>query len=498
MIAQQHNLNVADRRPVRLVRGLCLLACACLCALVPAAPAAAQSVWELVPYRIQLLVALAPEPEFTPGLQADLLRDLVNRTDALVGAPWDLTAAAAGPELRPAMTFAVEAVTVQSLPKESLDFDKVMLLVVLPAANGYRVTARELDVRTRRWSSPVVRPVRQLCKLRDAALGAMLEAFAPLARVQSVEKKLVVLRLKAGALPPRDASLALVRPGDVFCPIIRYNDREGNFRRRREGGTILPEPIPWTYCIVQKVAPMELECRLHTGLRAALSGRRRGRIEQLALAVVPPSKPSTLILEARTEPDADPKPKQLLAGYDVYAHPPDSKTTVRLGRTDRHGRLVVPPAENPLRLLVVLHGGEPMAQFPVVPGLQPELTAKVPNDDERLAAEGFITGLQEDLVDLVIRREVLIARTKARIEAGQFDEAAKLVEELLRLDKSHSDLATLLSQQRRRIRSRDPDVQTKIDDLFGDTEKLLQKHLDPEPVNELREYFGEARAAAGA
>jgi hypothetical protein len=237
---------------------------------------------------------------------------------------------------------------------------------------------------------------------------------------------------------------------------------------------------------------MELQCRLHTGLRVALSGRRRGQVEMLALAVVPPRRPSTLVLHARSAPD------ELLAGYDVYSHPPGSKTTERLGRTDRRGRLPVPPAESPLRLLIVRHGEQPLARLPVVPGLEPELTAGIPNDDQRLRAEGVITGLQEDLVDLVIRREVLITRAKARLEAGRIDEAGEMIDQVLRLAKSKTDLAVLLAQQRGEIRAQDPTIQAKIEALFNDTAKLLQKHFDPEPVEALRDRIRQAQSAAGS
>ena len=587
-------------------------------ALAFAPPAAAQTVWELTPYRIQLLAGFAPAPELTPQLQADLLGELTERTDAVVGAPWDVTLLPLVPGERPTLPadatepahkgreiffsrqtgcarchrpplysdggwpdaegrFALrdvgtrlpEAAEQLRLDTPSLlglgslaaylhhrqaktleqvftdfnpqdkhgrtshlsddeilalveflqylqppDFDKVMVLAFSPAAGGYRVTARELDLRTRLWGPPVSRQVWQLAKLRDAALGAMLEAFAPLARVESVKQKQVVLRLKAAALPPRDKGLTLVGPGDVFRPVIRYNDGEGNPRQIA--------PVPWTFCTVEKISGektgrRELHCRLHTGYRSPLSGRRRGRVEQLALAVVPPQRPSTLVLKSRSEP------RQLLAGYDVYAHPPDSRVVgqaahdVRVvaapsgdaevlqvlakpverlqrgSRTDRQGRLTVPPVENPLRVLLVRNGGEPLARLPMVPGLQPELIAEIANDDQRLEAEGFLTGLQEELVDLVTRREVLFALTRARIEAGQLDKAGELIDELRRLDKSQSDLAKVLAQQQRKARSDDPVVQAKIEKLFGDTQKLLDTYVDPEDTEELRRELRKAK-----
>jgi hypothetical protein len=130
------------------------------------------------------------------------------------------------------------------------------------------------------------------------------------------------------------------------------------------------------------------------------------------------------------------EPKQPLAGYEVYAHPPDSTATVLLGRTDRQGRVTVPPGDGPLRVLLARHGAALLACLPMVPGLEPACTAEIPNDDRRLEAEGLASGLQYELIDLVTRREVLFARARARIKAGKFDEAEELIGQLLQLEKS--------------------------------------------------------------
>ena len=452
-------------------------------------PAAGQSVWELTPYRVRLLVAFAPAPELTPRLRADLITDLVDRAEALVGAAWNVTAAPAPPHLQPAMTSAIESVKLESLPEDALESDKVMLLAVSWVADGCRVTARELDVATQLFSAPVSRPVSQLGKLRDAALGVIFEAFAPLARVENVDKQQVELRLRASALPLRDEALMLVEPGDVFRPVIRYHDRQGNLRNDGQGNVILPKPVPWTFCTVQQVTPGRLECRLQTGLRSPLSGRRRGRVQQLALAVVPPGKPSRVTLKSRGAS------KRALAGYEVYARPPDSKNSALLGRTDRQGRITVPPGESLLRVLLVRSGSELLARLPIVPGLQPEYTAEVADDDRRLQAEGSVNGLREQLIDLVTRREVLFARARTRIKAGKLDEAEKLIQQLQRLQKSEYELGRMLDLQRRGARADDPGVQRKIDALFDDTQQLFQKYLAPKLIERLRGDLRNARAA---
>ena len=445
-----------------------------------AAPLAAQSVWELSPYRMELIVALEPSPDWPPQLEAELGRDLVVRCDAVVGAVWDARASAAPPALRPALLWAVDTVTVDSLSEEMLEADKVTLLAVTTTTNGYEVAVRELDVRTQIWGPPLRRPVWQPAKLRDVAFRAVVEAFAPLATIERGQQKTVVLRPRGGALPAHDEAPTRSVPGDVFLPVVRRNDREGKPRGIRE--------IPWTFFSVEGAAPNKLECALYTGLRSPLSGRRRGRIEWLALAVTPPGGPSRLTLQSRTDP------KRVLSGYSVVAHPPGSKTTTFLGRTDSRGKLTIEPAAQPLRLLVISSGGVPLARLPVVPGLEPELVAAIPNDDERLEAEGFVTGLQEQMVDLVTRREVLLTRARARIDAGKLEEADAMIEELEALGRAQDDLELELAEQQKATISPDPAIQAKIDKLFSDTRKLMEKHLQDEPVEQVARQLRQARS----
>jgi hypothetical protein len=307
----QHSAFSIRHFPPHALRVLTATVLVCLWAH---SPAAAQSVWELTPYQVNVWVAFAPAPEFTPLLRAELLADLQSRLESLAGAAWRVSVEPAPPGVQPALGPAADAAPSEPFPQEPRDFDKIILLGISPAAGGYRVTAREFDVRTQLFSPPVSRPLRQLGKLRDEAVSAVFESFAPLARVENVEGKQVTLRLKAAVLPLRDQQLVLVKPGDVFRPVIRYQDHEGNLRKdRRTAKSIRPTPIAWTFCTVQQVTPSRLHCRLYTGFRSPLSGRRRGRVQQLALAVVPPQKPSTLTLRRRAEP------KQPLVGYEVYA-----------------------------------------------------------------------------------------------------------------------------------------------------------------------------------
>ncbi len=464
-------------RPPRTCRLVPWLAvCAWLLGLPRPAPA--QTVWELTPYRVQALLAFQTAPELTPALQDDLVSGLAARIDALVAPAWNATVAAAPRVLCPTLIAHFEAATVESLPKESLTFDKVMLLAVRRGPAGYLVQSRELDVRTRTWNRSVQVAAGQPAKLRDAAFRALCLAFAPLARVENVDRKAVAMRLRAAALPPRDKSLVWVHPGSVFQPVLRRNDYDGNLR-----GVL---PVPWTFLVVDQVLQAQLKCTMHTGLPGPLSTRSRGRIEQLAVALIPPKTATRLLLQSRTEP------RQPLPGYDVFEQSPDGKSLSFLGRSDRRGIITIVPTAQTVRVLLVKHGGEMLARLPVVPGWPANLAASIPNDDQRLAAEQAITEFQEMLVDLVTRRELLLARARVAIKAARFDQVETLINDLHMLE-SREQLERRLNQLQSRIISNDAAVQRKIDALFADTRKILQQHVSPDTIEQLRRQLSQAR-----
>jgi hypothetical protein len=453
---------------------------AVLAMLVPMATCRGQAVWQLTPYRIQAVVAFGEHPSLTSELKADLAADLVSQTDSLIGASWDLSVASAPAALERAVLDDVASVTLEAIPAELLSADKLMLLAVSRGYGGYRVAARELDVRTRTFNTPVRLVVGQIAGLRDATFRAVRQAFAPLAEIVSVEENQVVLRLRASGFPLRDRSYEPVRPGAIFQSVVRYDDREGQPKRI--------SVIPWTYLDVENVSGTALDCRLYTGLRAPLSARRRGRTSQYALAVVPPSGSTRLsLMSSGAEPRG-------LAGYDIYRQHPGEIATELVGRTDRHGGLSIGAGDSPLCILYVKHGGELLARLPMVPGATGELEARIADDDQRLEAEGFINGVQQDLVDLITRRTVLLARTRSQIEAKKYDEAEKLVEDLYKLE-TRDNLARYLSQEKEKVYSKNPTVQRRIDAMFDETQKALHQYLDPEEIKQLAEEVRKARSA---
>lgn len=466
----------ASERPPRWASLLLAIAAAC----VMTGRASAQTVWELTPYRIQLIVGLGPSGELNSRLLGDLRRGVIDRAEATVGVAWDVAAMDPSPRLRYRMTRSLDGLVVEDLPKECADFDKVMLLAVTSGPTGYNVDAREFDVRAQSFGPMVRVPTWQAAKLCDAASLAMLDAFCPLARVVTSEKQTVTLRLRAGGLPTRDPSLVFVRPGDLFQPLMRYTDREGTLRK--------VVPIPWTLFMVERYTAKEFSCAVHSGLRNPMSGRRRGRVEQLALAVRPTGDATRLVVRSQATPTRG------LPDCEVYAQTPGSKKTTLLGHTDADGAIRIPAGDGPLRLLLLKRGGALLARLPMAPGWMPEMSVDLPDDDSRLVAEEYITAMQENLVDLVTRRQLLLARAAKHIKAGELDKASKLVD-TLREQPTRTELLTELQRRQEKIEPGDARARKKIDDLFGQTRGLVEKYFAPEPIEAMARDLVRAQSA---
>jgi len=443
--------------------------------------ALAQSVWELTPYQVRTVVALAAGPGLNDRLQNDLERELTDRSEAVIGAAWQLTVVPASTHLRGRLLSGVQRVELDDLPDDWKELDKLFLLLVSGDRQGYQLVARELDVRTRSWGSVNTASVHALGRVSQQAFELLVRSFAPLAAVESVDAKTAALRLRAARLRPRDPTLHWSREGDIFRAVARQSNRDGTLRGIQE--------IPWTVLRVESNTDGFVSCEIISGLRSPLSRRRRGRVEQLALAVRPPQRPTTLLLQGRVAP------KRPLAGYEVISLGRDPSRAELLGRTDYRGRIEVSPGDDPYRVLMIKSGGELLARLPMVPGLTPTLVAEVPDDSARLEVEGIVTGLQENLVDLVARREVLLARARARVEEDKLEEARKLIAELRQL-RTREQFAQILRQQRPLFSTPDKAVQSKIDKLFSDTEELLARYLDPAEISQLEAEI--RRASEGA
>ncbi len=455
--------------------------CSC-CALVfggAADRAHSQTLWELSPYRIGLLVGIEQTPEMTGACRADLLRALLQRAEAYVGAPWQLQVEPVDHTLQEKISRHIEQLEPADVEPQQLAYDKVWVLGISTLPDGLRIAARDFDCRTRRWGVAVVRRLQQPVRLADAAFQSLVDAFAPIARFEVDAEGVIRLHPRAAALAARDAGIGQAKAGDLFLPLLRRNDRQGN-----------PVPdgiraVPWTFLVVRKATKGgSLQCELKSGLRRPLSRRVRGRIEQLALGVPARPLPVRLVLRSRADP---PQP---LVGYDVYVQDGESDRVVELGRSGPTGVVVVPAGPRPLRTVLIKNGDQLLARLPVVGGYQPVVVAQLPDDAVRLDVEGFVQRLRDNLVDTVAQREILIARVDKQMAADQL-EAARVTLDRLQTLPTREEFARRIAQHRQRTLAGYPQTQARIDQLYRATEKLLGQFLDADKINRLQSQYNQ-------
>ncbi len=475
----------------------------CGAALLPER-AAAQSSWEYSPYQMQVWLTVGPAAELDDSFGAALRQSLLQRADAVVGACWKLTIGPPPAKIAADVALDVALVSTQDVEELAHEMlvrsDKLMLMNVSANPREYVIRVRELDCRTRHFGPVIERRVRQPDCLAAESFAALVEAFAAVVRIEQGEVKHLVVRLRAGGLILDPNSPAYISAGQILQPIVRKNDRLGQYTRI--------DVVEWTFLQVMdrnKTNPNVLNCYVHSAMRSPIRGRGGSRREQYALAIRPTHGSTQLVVEAQVRSTETPYP---LPGLEVYSKLPSTDPTpqtpeeqlaaakknpaVLLGYTDWRGAKTIEPYEQPLRIVYLKNGGQLLRRLPIVPGLDAQLVAQVPDDDPRLQAEGYIRGFHGELMDLVAQRQILAALIKKRIEDGKTDEAKTLLSDFRALPSRNNMLSKLNDAQRRQKVSPNKYVQGRIDTLYADTKTMLTNYLDPTLTSQLTSLVNRA------
>ncbi|HUG68737.1 MAG TPA: hypothetical protein VMM76_13360 [Pirellulaceae bacterium] len=558
---QQRDSQLDCNRARRCYVTAILLATFLACLLGSRNLAAQQQAWEYSPYKVRIWLATETAGELDQRVRQSLTAALLRRIDASIGAPWDARIIEPPADLRSSMLIDSALVTpevLDTVAPEALQNDKIILLTVRLNAREFHIEARELDCRTRLHGAPVRRVVRQPELLDIVCFQAVSDSFRAITRLEEGVAKTAIVRIRAGGLVLDRASPCYVGEDDVLLPIQRNNDRTG-----------LPTQvvsIEWTFLQVQtpdETNPYLMTCRVWSGKPNPVTGKFTARKERYGLKVKPTAESTTLQVLSRVvkrgetpypmpgleiyakapEPDPpaeteahvetlpsseDAKGEETAgdsdatagstadAGAEAAAPAPKKADTPKvtgdpaelLGRTDWNGSLEIGQAETPLRIVYLKNGAQLLARLPMVPGLEPVLIASVPDDAPRLQAEGFIKGMQGQLMDIEAQREILKARFMLRIgEAAsltgeeltaKLKEAQDLLEEIKKLPNRNDLLEQLTTQRNDQIISPVKSVQDRIDQLYAKLRETLGKYLSPNLVNELTTILNDARRKSPA
>ncbi|WP_146587628.1 hypothetical protein [Posidoniimonas polymericola] len=462
-----------------------LLGAALSVALLAAGTCAAQSSsWTLAPYRVTLVVAADASTMGDDELSQQIGDHFADRADASIGAFWDLTLHAAGPAEAGLVKLAVagDPAAREQLASGAGNADKLLLAHVRESARGITATVVEYDATLLRWGRPEVRDVAMLGGVPETVFRLACTVFSPLAefRFSQDDPNLIELDFRGDQLPRREGAPDWVRKGDVMLPVLRQLDRDG--AATAEG----IRDVPWTYLLVGEDQDSGPTARFVSHTRRPLSSRRRGRIERLAVRL--PRRSAPITLRAHSKEDES----RPLVGYQVFVQDGDDAERKLVGATGPDGRLTIEPGEHPILMAYVKSGSQLIAKLPITPGSTDELEVPLLDETTRLNAEAKLGILREDLIDLVARRKILIARIDAAIAAKNYEGASRLVTDLERLPAR-----ALFDRQLRQLEQSSTSdtamIQQRIDRIFDDTRSVLAAFLNPREIQLVKNRLANAR-----
>lgn len=451
---------------------------------------------ELKPYRVLVSVACARQPSLDDRFRSELISTIETRIGAWFGPMWSLTVAE-DDSAAPVAPDSLDRPTDEQLNGQYLpgEYDKVFLVSLSKTGSRYDVAAREWDRNSQTTGHVAAEETfdRRLCA--DVATRLVHRVFRPLAMVMSVSESgdQVELSIRAGEFLAGDADSLPFRVGEYLSPYFRYLDRQREVRQIQH--------VPWTFLKVESIDRARMICSVISTFRAPISGSRR-RVELMGIAARPLFEQTRLRIAPRNAPDNP------MVGYRVDVmdriptedDPVEDRITLA---TDRAGVVVVPAfPEAPLRHVLVHSGQSVLAKVPFIPGLEPELELSTPDDTARLNVEGALAVLEGDLIDIVARRAVLMAR--ARIAAKQqkwaeADEYIRQLEELPDLERVQQQIAAirLPAVQTARILNNRV-AEARIKRMCGELETVAAEHLDLQKLKDFQTEIAELRAAGAA
>jgi hypothetical protein len=467
--------------------------------------------WDYSPCNVRLFVACERTVDLPPALGQSLEASLARGLRIAGGPAWRIFPAALPQAGEAELVERFDAVTLKSLQafepqvlqivpdpasryfvaatgdSEQLAADKLLLVVVREASDGWHVRGREFDVATQQWSDVIERKTLQPAALPEVTLDLAARCIRPLAKVEKVDGRSIVARVRAGGLASAD-SRATLRPGSITVPIVRRNARNGE---ALPGGIYAPQ---WSYVVIEETRELGFAGKLHSGYGSVIPVKGGPRTERLLLGIEPQHTATTLELRARVPaPKAGAKPVigRPLAGYEIYAKKLGAENTELMGLTDGFGKIELVPDADPLKLFYIKNGGQMLARLPLLVGQHSSTVANVLDDDPRLLTEAYVKALQYRVMDLVARREILAVRIRAKLKKGDYKAARQLLAEFRALPGS-SQLMRELEETQRRMGTTTGVTGQRIERLFAEGRKLLQSFLPPAAAEDLAREIAEA------
>ncbi len=452
---------------------------------------------ELRPYRVLLLVA-SDLPQQSGPRRSELLEKIRQSAARSIGAQWDLTIQEAD-WLQPVSADGLKRLTPAELYKRTGSdrdkFDVWLVAAVGTNGAGFRIDVHGWQPAIEVDAGTIGRDIYDWQDIPNTVLQLSHMSFRPIGRVDDVDGKQVRLVMQGGALAIPDPAFAVSREAQVFTPLLASRNRDGKIDRL--------QPIPWTFLTAEAVDETRLKCELQSGLRSAIGGKQRGRVETLAITAIANSTSTNVEVVTQSKPQIPltghrielrdsseiPKADQPLGEKDAHL--------IRTVLTDRRGRITIQANGGKVVWLFAYSGKHLLARVPVLPGMSTEIRLEVPDDSSRLEAESELYMLQGQLVEAVAARNTAAAKIRAAIKKSDKPLAKAAEAELKREPDAQVFLTQLLSIRVPAVKAakakKDRAGEARINRMCDEMAELIQQYLSEDKrrvvLEELKELY---------
>ncbi len=494
-------------RPYRVARLSLIIALAFLQTHWNGAPTAAaeptvEVPWELRPYRVKLLVAF-DTPQQSSEANRELLVDIRRTADRCIGSRWQLSTELAN-WVQPVSAEGLARLSAAEIRdrnnQQEGEFDAYFVVTVLMEGSSWRVNVRGWQTEVAVESEVTGTVIYDRSDLPVQILRLCHAAFRPIGLVDDVVDKQATVVLRAGALPVLDESFSLTKEAKIFFPVLASRTRDGKIDRL--------QTIPWTFLSVTNAKGPRLTCALNSGLRSAIGGKQRGRVQTLAIAAKSTFPATQLDLATQAKPSLSLVAHRIELRNSPVIQPAEEGSTkdddlLKVLLTDRRGQASLPATDNQAVIWLFAYSGRHLlARVPILPGMTPSLRLEVPDDASRLEAESDLQVLQGQLIEAVAARNTAIARVRAAIKKNEPDRAKTAAADLRKLPDASFYLDRVIAIRVPSVKAakarRDRPGEARINRMCDDMNDLIRQYLNEDKRQVVFEELKELQADEAA
>jgi hypothetical protein len=462
--------------------GLRLLVGAGIWLVLARGTAAADEPTALQPYRVRVWLEFEPHPRLPESFREFVRNGFVNYCERFLGRLWQVSLTAPPPEAEGRQL--PPPVVLQKLGEA----DKILWVRIRGTADGrpagapqVAVSVREYDAAFAQWGPLASRSLIPSERFPRDVFDLAYSQFRPTAVLLGSSKSdRVTANLRGSGLAGGESALPVAPPGTPFRVYRQYTTPQG---------AVSHDEIPWTYLVYRsRLARQHAdELEIVSALRNPLSGRTRRRSRLVAIASGAAEGSETIVQYVT---GAENRP---LVGAQIGIRPHDKAAVVPIGATDRDGKVAVPAGSEPTaapkgRLVhVVLRNGKAIQwSFPLAPGDREQLLVRVRIEPFLAEMDYRTAALQDEIVDVVARRNILDRRLRAYAKDENLRMARKIAAEINALPGKDGFVSRLQElkgyAEQTRQEKKQPILPASVNRLLMQTETLINEYLSGEQI----------------